>query len=310
MLAVVGPTASGKTALAVRLAQHYGAEIISADSMQIYRGMDIATAKPTPEETAGVPHHLIDFLDPTQSYSVAAFCNDAANAARDIVSRGKRVILAGGTGLYVDAFLSGMRFAGEADAPGARAMLQERLQEEGIGPLYRELQELDPEAAAAIHPNNQKRVIRALELYYATGQKPSDVRRDAVAGESAFRSTLIGLFFRDRSILYDRIDRRVDEMLARGLAEEARRFYASGPAGTAVQAIGYKELKPYLDGELPLETAAENLKRATRHYAKRQLTWFGKNETIRRIYRDGLSDDALFAEACRIADNENLFNEG
>lgn len=308
VLAVVGPTASGKTALAVALAQYFNAEIISADSMQIYKGMDIATAKPTAQETGGIPHHLMDFLDPTESYSAAAFCTDAANAAADIVSRGKRVILAGGTGLYADAFLSGLSFQPETGGTALRALLQERKESEGIEALYEELKALDPETAAAIHIRNEKRVLRALEMYYATGELPAAVRARAKAAQSPYRSVVIGLFFEDRALLYDRINRRVDQMMEAGLAEEASRFYAANPAGTAAQAIGYKELKPWLDGAIPQEEAVENLKRATRRYAKRQITWFNRNENIRRIYRDGLSDEAVFLEARRIAQETDLFH--
>lgn len=307
VLAVVGPTASGKTALAVSLAEFYGAEVVSADSMQIYRGMDIATAKPAPEEMRGVRHHLIDFLDPAESYSAAAFCADAAKAVEDIVSRGRRVILCGGTGLYTDSFLSGLRFADEPENETLRRKLQARKETEGIEALYEELRALDPETAAAVHINNEKRVLRALELYYATGEKPSAVRARAKAAEAPYRSETVGLFFEDRALLYDRIDRRVDRMLEAGLVEEARAFYAADSAGTAAQAIGYKELKPYLDGALPLETAAENLKRATRRYAKRQLTWFGRNGDIHRIYRDGLSDEDVFEKARAVIDDTGLF---
>jgi tRNA dimethylallyltransferase len=305
---VVGPTASGKTALAVSLAEYYGAEVVSADSMQIYRGMDIATAKPSAEEMRGVPHHLLDFVDPAESYSVAAFCADAAKAVNGIVSRGRRVILAGGTGLYVDAFLSGLSFREETESGALRTALLARREAEGIEALYEELKALDPQTAAAIHIHNEKRVLRALELYYATGETPAAVRASAKEGISPYRSETIGLFFEDRALLYDRINARVERMLAAGLAEEARRFYAANPAGTAAQAIGYKELKPWLDGEITLETAAENLKRATRRYAKRQLTWFGRNEKIHRIYRDGLSDAEVFEAARRIADETNLFH--
>ncbi len=307
VLAVVGPTASGKTALAVSLAEYYGAEVVSADSMQIYRGMDIATAKPTPEEMRGIRHHLIDFLDPAESYSAAAFSADAANAAADIVSRGKRVILCGGTGLYTDSFLSGLRFEDEPENEALRRRLQERKEKEGIGALYEELRAMDPETAAAVHINNEKRVLRALELYYATGEKPSAVRARAKEAESPYRSETVGLFFEDRALLYDRINRRVDRMLEAGLVEEARAFFAGSPAGTAVQAIGYKELKPYLDGELPLDTAVENLKRATRRYAKRQLTWFGRNGGIHRIFRDGLTDEEVFLKARAVIDDTGLF---
>ncbi len=309
VVAIVGPTASGKTALAASLARRYGAEVVSADSMQIYRGMDIATAKPTAEETAGVPHHLIGFVDPTQEYSVAAYCADAQRAVADIAARGRRVILCGGTGLYADAFLSGMAFAPEPEAPEIRRLLRRKKEELGIAALYEELAAADPEAAAAIHVNNEKRVLRALEQYYASGETPSAVRARAAAGESPYRSLYIGLFFEDRQALYDRIGRRVDAMLAAGLAEEARGFYASPASATAVQAIGYKELLPWLNGEIPLEEAAENLKRATRRYAKRQLTWFGRNPALHRLYRDGLTDAALTEAAAAIIDASGIFEE-
>ena len=307
--AVVGPTASGKTALAVSLAERFNAEIVSADSMQIYKGMDIATAKPTAEEKRGVPHHLMDFLDPGESYSVAAFCEDANRCIQDIVSRGKRVIVCGGTGLYVDSLLSGLDFSAAPEDPAVRETLLLRKQTEGIDALYRELCALDPETAAAIDPRNEKRVIRALELYYASGEKPSLVRARARSAESPFESVYIGLFFEDRRKLYDRIDLRVDRMLENGLVEEARQYFALPVSATAAQAIGYKELKPFLDGALPLETAADNLKRATRHYAKRQLTWFGRNPAVHRLFRDTLSDAALADAAGQIILQSNLFTE-
>ena len=178
---------------------------------------------------------------------------------------------------------------------------------EAAGALYEELRAMDPETAAAVHINNEKRVLRALELYYATGEKPSAVRARAKEAESPYRSETVGLFFEDRALLYDRINRRVDRMLEAGLIEEARAFFAGSPAGTAVQAIGYKELKPYLDGELPLDTAVENLKRATRRYAKRQLTWFGRNSGIHRIFRDGLTDEEVFLKARAVIDDTGLF---
>ncbi len=309
VVAVVGPTASGKTALAVSLARRYGAEVVSADSMQIYRGMEIATAQPSAEETAGVPHHLIGFLEPTQSYSAAAYCADAHRTIAEIAARGRRVIVCGGTGLYVDSLLSGMVFAPEPDTAEIRRQLLQKKEALGMEALYNELAAVDPAAAAAVHINNEKRVLRALEQYYASGETPSAVRARAAAGESPYRTLYLGLFFEDRSVLYDRIDRRVDAMLAAGLAEEARRFYRAETSVTAAQAIGYKELKPWLAGELSLEQAAENLKRATRRYAKRQLTWFGRNPALRRLYRDRLTDAELFAAAAGAVDASHIFEE-
>ena len=310
VVAVTGPTASGKTALAVRLAQAYGGEVISADSMQIYRGMDIATAKPTKEEMRGVPHHLMDFLPPDAPYSVAAFCRDAAAAARDIVSRGKRVFLAGGTGLYADAFLTGMRFPEETDPAAVREILLQKKEALGIQALYDELTAVDPETAGSIHINNEKRVLRALEIYYLTNASPARARLQAVSGESDYAPFYIALVFRDRNALYSRINERVDDMIRRGLPEEARAFYASGASLTASQAIGYKELKPWLDGETDFETAVENLKRATRRYAKRQLTWLRRGPEKHYLYRDALSDEALFEQACRLIDEANVFEGG
>ena len=307
--AIVGPTASGKTALAVSLAERFDAEIVSADSMQIYKGMDIATAKPTPEEKRGVPHHMMDFLDPGKSYSVADFCEDAKKCIADIVSRGKRVIVCGGTGLYVDALLKGLDFSAVPDDPALRETLLRRKESEGINALYEELRGIDPDMASAVDPRNEKRVLRALEIWYAAGEKPSAVRARAKDAQSGFASVYIGLFFRDRQVLYDRIDRRVDAMMANGLADEARGFYALPASATAAQAIGYKELKPWLDGTLPYETAVDNLKRATRRYAKRQITWFGRNHDIFRLERDALTDAALADEACRILTETKLFTE-
>ncbi|MBQ7637975.1 MAG: tRNA (adenosine(37)-N6)-dimethylallyltransferase MiaA [Clostridia bacterium] len=300
VLAVVGPTASGKTALAVSLAEKFGAEVVSADSMQIYRGMDVATAKPSADETRGVPHHLIGHMDPNEKYSAARFVSEASKVIEDVVSRGKRVIIAGGTGLYVDSLLSGLVFREEEGSEEVRESLFRRLKEEGIEALYNELKSIDPEAAAVTHINNEKRVLRALEIYYLSGEKPSAVREQAVSGESPYDSLYIGLFYKNREELYKRIDLRVEKMAQNGLVEEARRFYETGASLTAVQAIGYKELRPFLDGEITLNEAKENLARATRRYAKRQLTWFGRNPDIKRIYRDGLSDGEVFEAACSI----------
>ena len=286
VIAVVGPTASGKTALAVSLAKALDGEVISADSMQIYRGMDIATAKPTADEMQGVRHHLIDFLPPTEEYSVKRFCDDALAAAKDIASRGKTVIVAGGTGLYVDALLGRLSFEEEPDHTEVRAELQARLREEGREALVKELLDADPALADEIDLQNDRRVLRALEIWRLTGEKPSVRRGRAFENDTPFDPLYLALFFRDRQLLYDRISKRVDLMLETGLIEEARAFYRDPASSTAVAAIGYKELKPYLDGQLPLVEAVENLKTATRHYAKRQLTWFGRNDTLVRLYAD------------------------
>ena len=306
---VVGPTASGKTALSVLLAQALNGEIISADSMQIYRGMDIATAKPTAEERRGVPHHLLDFLPPDRPYSVAEFVKDARAAAKDIVSRGRRVIVAGGTGLYVDSLIGHMAFEEEPGDGGTRAVLRERLRAEGAEALYKELASADPEYAATVDPRNTVRVLRALEILARTGEKPSVRRRRAAEQPSDFNAVFIGLTFADRSLLYRRIERRVDEMLERGLVEEARRYFADGAGPTSAQAIGYKELEPYLSGTLTLAEARENLIRATRRYAKRQLTWFRRNQQIRWIVRDGRTEEEIFSQAAATIRESGVFQK-
>lgn len=300
-IAVVGPTASGKTALAVSLAKKLDGEVISADSMQIYRGMDIATAKPTPDEMDGVPHHLLDFVDPAKTYSVKQFCEDAVCAAKDIVSRGKTVIVAGGTGLYVDALLGGLQFEEEPDHTKLRETLLSRLETDGRESLLRELLDADPDLHGMIDLQNDRRLLRALEVYYLTGEKPSVRRSRAKTGQSEFDPLYLGLFFHDRQHLYDRISLRVDRMLENGLLNETCAFFRNPSSETSVAAIGYKELKPYLDGEMAFSEAVEHLKTATRHYAKRQLTWFGRNPDLIRLYVDEpdappLSERA-FAEA-------------
>ncbi len=285
ILAVVGCTASGKTALSVELAIRMGGEIVSCDSMQIYREMDIGTAKPDMAERRGVPHHLMDFVDPRdpRGYSCADYVRDARAAVADILARGKLPILCGGTGLYLDAFLRGGTFEVTDTDPALRAELSAMAEREGAEAVHAILRELDPEAAEATHPNNVKRVIRAIEICRTTGRKKSELDRASRAVESPYDATVIGLDYTDRTILYDRINRRVDLMLAAGLVEETRRLRASGVfdlCPTAAQAIGYKELFPYLDGTATLVEVAEVLKLATRRYAKRQLTWFRAKDLV------------------------------
>lgn len=310
VIAVVGPTASGKTAFAVELAKRFGAEIISADSMQIYKGMDIASAKPTKEEMQGIPHHLIDFLDSDCTYSVASFIKDAESAVRDILSRGKRVIVCGGTGLYVDSFLQNIQFEDEPDNEEIRKKLRERLEKEGIESLYNELYEKDPETAEALHINNQGRVLRALEVLYLTGEKPSVLRERSRCVPSPYEAVYIYLQYRDREILYDRINRRVDMMIEKGLVEEAKEYFSLHEDYTSAQAIGHKEIAGYLKGELSLSEAKDNLKKATRHYAKRQMTWFRKNSKVHSIYCDDYKDISEAVDAAeRIINDSNLFKE-
>ena len=281
MLAVVGPTATGKTALGVALAERFGGEIISADSMQLYKGLTVGTAKVTPEETHGIPHHAVDLLEPDQPFSVADFTALASRLEADLSARGKLPILVGGTGLYVQSFLYGVRFTAEKTPDGLREQLAAELKEKGPAAMYAELQTADPEAAAAIHPNNQVRVLRALEHYRATGKKLSEQKAASLPPEKPYRSLILGLDFPDRAQLYRRIDLRVDRMMEQGLLDEAKLVYDNrGRFKTAAQAIGYKEFFPYFAGESDVGPCVEKLKQASRNYAKRQLTWFRHMEDV------------------------------
>ena len=275
VVAVVGPTATGKTALGVTLAQHFSGEVISCDSMQIYKGLDVGTAKVTPEETCGIPHHGVDILTPDKTFSVADFTAMAAELEQQISARGHLPILVGGTGLYVQSFLYGVRFAEEKAPAGLREQLAAELAEKGGAAMYEQLKQADPEAAAAIHPNNQVRVLRALEHYRATGKKLSEQKAGSLPPERPYRSLVLGLDFPDRADLYRRIDLRVDKMMDAGILQEAEYVWKNRETfRTAAQAIGYKEFFPYIEGTAPLEACTEKLKQASRNYAKRQLTWF------------------------------------
>lgn len=275
VVAVGGPTASGKTALSVALARAFDGEIINADSMQIYKNLDVGTAKPSAEERQGIPHYLLDFLPPETPYSVADFTAAADPLIRDITARGRLPLVVGGTGLYITSLLSGMAFAPEKTDPAIRARLQARADTEGGAALYAELQRIDPDYAAQVHPNNLPRVIRALELFEATGRRMSDQRREARPAEAPYHALCLCLTCRDRAVLYSRIDRRVDEMVENSVLDEARQVYDHRDAyRTAAQAIGYKEFFPYFEGTAPLDACTEKLKQASRNYAKRQLTWF------------------------------------
>ncbi len=309
VIAVVGATASGKTALAVEICRRFNGEVVSADSMQIYKGMSVATAKPTPEEMRGIKHHLIDFLPVTEKYSVARYIADASAAVADIVSRSKTPVVAGGTGLYADSLLQGVVFEDEPDTAEVRQALRLRREKEGIDSLYAELEKIDPETAESLHINNEGRVLRALEVYYLTGEKPSERRIRSRQTESPFLPLYISIEYKDREKLYEKINKRVDNMVANGLIDEARGYFALDNACTASAAIGYKELAPYFDGVITLPEALENLKRATRRYAKRQLTWYRNKEGIHRIYADELPEGVSAAdEAEKIITESGLFN--
>lgn len=275
VVAIGGPTATGKTALSVALAQHFDGEVISADSMQIYRGLDVGTAKVPPQECQGVPHHLVDILDPETPFSVADFVSAADACIRSITTAGRLPLVVGGTGLYITSLLNGMDFAPEKGDPAIRQKLEQQAEAKGKEALYRELQAIDPEYAATVHPNNLPRVIRALELYRNTGRLMSEQRRQARRSEPPYRSLCLCLGYRDRALLYRRIDERVDRMWDSGILDEARVVYDHRDTyRTAAQAIGYKEFFPYFDGTQSLDACLDRLKQASRNYAKRQLTWF------------------------------------
>lgn len=298
VVAVGGPTASGKTALSVALARAFDGEIINADSMQIYKNLDVGTAKPSAEERQGIPHYLLDFLSPETPYSVADFTAAADPLIRDITARGRLPLVVGGTGLYITSLLSGMAFAPEKTDPAIRARLQARADTEGGAALYAELQRIDPDYAAQVHPNNLPRVIRALELFEATGRRMSDQRREARPAEAPYHALCLCLTCRDRAVLYSRIDRRVDEMVENGVLDEARQVYDHRDAyRTAAQAIGYKEFFPFFEGTAALEECADKLKQASRNYAKRQLTWFRHMDGV--VWLDASAPDAA-ARAVRL----------
>ena len=280
VIAVVGATASGKSGLAVRLAKALNGEVISGDSAQVYRGMDIGTAKISHEEQEGVPHHLIDILDIDTAFSAGVFAELGTAAAEDIVSRGKLPVIAGGTGLYVDAMTGANRLRPTADSdPAVRQQLMDKAANEGAESLHAYLASIDPQAAAEIHPNNVKRVARAIEIFMVTGKTKTELNAQPVA-QSRFSRCLILLDCPDRGALYSRIDRRVDLMMEQGLEQEAYRLWKQGlgDTPTASAAIGYKELFPYFRGEISLDRAVEDIKQATRNYAKRQITYFKRME--------------------------------
>ncbi len=278
VIAVVGPTASGKSSLSVRIASEIGGEIVSCDSMQVYRGMNIGTAKITPEEMMGIPHYLIDVADPDAPFSCADYTVLARAAIDDIISRGKIPILCGGTGLYLESAV----YDRTMESPGGDAEIRAELDARSNDENYSELLEVDPESAAAIHKNNRKRVIRALEIYRVSGISKSEWDRKSKINSSGYDARIAVLDASDREFLYKRADSRVDKMMSDGLLEEVRSL-SLNPASTAGQAIGYKELEIYLDGGCTLDEAIENIKRASRNYIKRQITWFKRYKSAYRI---------------------------
>ena len=301
VIVIAGPTASGKTSLSIGIAKKIGGEIVSADSMQIYKDMDIATAKPTEAEMQGIPHHLISIVESDESFSVAAYKEKAVEAIADIFCRGRIPVVVGGTGLYIDTLVNNTTFF-DFDKSDQREKLQMRLQNEGIEKLFDELKSVDPETAKRLHINDTKRILRALEVYYSTGKTISLQAELSHENESQYNWLIIGLTAENRDVLYDRINRRVGIMLDDGLIEEAKAFFSSEKSSTAKQAIGYKELKGFLNGSISLKEATENLKRETRRYAKRQLTWFRRNKNINWINIDNKTSEEVLTEALAIID--------
>lgn len=299
LICVVGPTASGKTSLAVGLAKAFDAEVLSFDSMQLYRGMDVATAKPTKEEMQGIPHHMIDCVDPQEKFSVARYKECAEQIIADIQRRGKNVVMVGGTGLYLDTLLNNIEFLDADDDGTVRRELQKECSEKGAAAMYEELKTVDPEYAAKIEPNNVKRVLRALEVYRLTGYTMSYQIEQSRNTPPKYQAIRIGLNARDRNVLYDRINRRVDLMVENGLLDETREYLRSNVGATAAQAIGVKEMIPYIQGTADLEDCKEKLKLDTRHYAKRQLTWFRRNPEVHWLYIDDYSTGDSLLEAAR-----------
>ena len=305
IIAVVGPTASGKTELAVSLAKRLDAEVISFDSMQIYKGMHIASAAPDIEEMQGVTHHLIEFLEPDTSFSVADFVKLAHKTAADIAARGKRVIIAGGTGFYINSFLDNIIFGEEDTDSELRRRLNDEYDTIGGEAMLEKLRGFDPASAHRLHPNNKKRVIRAFEVYYSTGSTITRQQELSRGEETPYIPYMVGVTYKERELLYGRINRRVDLMLKKGLLEEARAVFNAPKGTTAIQAIGHKEFFPYFKGECDLETAVELLKGETRRYAKRQLTWFRRDERINWIYRDETDD--ITARAVALLERNGYF---
>lgn len=300
VVAVVGPTASGKSDLAVEICRRFNGEAVSADSMQIYKGLDISTAKPTEEEKKGIPHHMMDFLDTKKSFSVAEYQAMAGDCIADIFSRGKLPVVVGGTGLYIDTLLNNVRLTEDSFDESLRAKLLKRVEEEGIESLLNELESIDPEYASKMHPNNVKRIVRALEVWYSSGTTMTQQIENSRA-ESPYDVLYLGLDATDREYLYNRINLRVDIMLSNGLETEARDYLSQPDMSTSSQAIGCKELKPYFEGEMTLSEAAENLKQATRRYAKRQLTWFRRNKEINWLFIDTFATkDEMYEKAFNI----------
>ena len=306
ILFIAGPTASGKTALAVALARELDGEVVSCDSMQIYRRMNIGTAKPTAEEMQGIPHHMIDVAEPEEDFSVSRYCAMAGPIVDGITSRGKTAIIAGGTGLYMDSLIQGNDFA-PFPSTGMRERLEAQADTLGMEAMLARLREVDPESAERLHLSDRKRILRALEVYLETGETITAHNRRTQALPPRYDALWLGLDFANRAELYRRIDRRVDRMLEMGLLEEIRGLLASGipEKCTAMQAIGYKEFVAALDGCCTVAEAADQVRQSSRRYAKRQLTWFRRNPSMHwLIRREGQSNGEILEQARQVL-NQN-----
>lgn len=281
LIVITGPTASGKTAMSVEVAKVLGAEIVNADSMQIYKHMDIGTAKPTVEERQGVPHHLIDIVNPDEQFSVARYCQCAKQAIDSIHAKGKPAVMVGGTGLYVDSLVNNIQFSEIEPDEQYRTKMDLLADEKGNGHIYNMLMEIDPGSAKKISVSDRKRIIRALEVYYLTGKTITWHNEQSKSVPSPYNTTMFAIDV-EREVLYDKINRRVDIMMDMGLLEEVKSIIdmGIGKDTTAMQAIGYKEIVQYLDGEITLEEAVDKIKQGSRRYAKRQLTWYRRNEKV------------------------------
>ncbi len=282
ILVVTGPTATGKTALSVELAKKLGGEIVSADSMQIYRGMDIGTAKVTKAEMQNIPHHMIDIADPSEDYSVSRYVEEADAAVRGILSRGRLPIVAGGTNLYIDSLIAGLDFAEKAEDAALRESLNKQYDDIGGEAMLEHLRGFDPERAAKLHPADKRRIVRAVEIYILTGETITRHDEETKKRPKRYDAVKIALTFADRAVLYDRINARVDKMVSDGLFDEVKGLLDSGlsPACTSMQAIGYKEPAAYFRGEMSKDAAIELIKLSSRRYAKRQLTWLRRDTTV------------------------------
>lgn len=287
IVVVCGPTASGKTGLSIELAKMFDGEIISADSMQIYRGLDIGTAKATREEQSQAVHHLVDIMEPDEPYSVNSFITMASDKVKDISMRKKLPVIAGGTGLYIESFLNGIHFSDQPDNEEMKHILRQELEENGIDYMYSILKSIDPEYAETVHPNNTTRVLRAIEIYRLTGHNMTYQRQNSRPSESPYDYLIIGLTNHDRQKLYDNINRRVDTMMSQGLLNEAEYVWKNKDRfKTCTAAIGYKEFFPYFENVDSLDNCVEKLKQASRNYAKRQLTWFNRMKEVKWLYID------------------------